>query len=380
MFQHRKPAPIQPEGTTRPGEGAPPPQASAPPPTDAPTPTRVGKFEDIAGPARELFAKFKAAKEAAKAEAAAPAPEPGAPSAPPQGGAPPPSASPAAPAPKQPAPADPALLQAVQSLLSDRAKVDADKEALKPQAERAKALESAAEELKQGGGLPALRRLIQTMGVEQADDIVEELLDEYTLQTLKIEPDSGTKAQRETRRLRRQLAEAEKQRAEADRRRTEEEEARQRRAQERAAVEEIGRHFESQTETFPHLASIRGSKEFRSPEELIWGEIVSHWNQTGQELSLDDAAKRAETKLERLVTPFRGLYAPAANADPETPQQQQAQSRQAPITLSSGMASAPSGAPSRFGTYIEDDELSKRTAIEWARAQFAARRETEGLE
>lgn len=190
--------------------------------------------------------------------------------------------------------------------------------------------------------ISTLRGVMEVAGITDPEAQKAELAtlyEEMTYNVLGVEPDAETseakKARAENARLKHQFEAFQKERAEADTRRTEEAEQAEVERQVGRAVESIGGYLSDSAHERPFL--MVASSE---PSKVIWS-VLSEAAEQGQEITLKEAADKAEAHFKTEAEKYRSLLTTNDKAEQPEPSKQEAPaSKQGAQSLTNTGASA----------------------------------------
>lgn len=249
--------------------------------------------------------------------------------------------------------------EAFERLVSERQELAKQREEYSQQIERLGRIQEARNHY-DADKVSVIRDYIGAVLGSEDDDVIdaelESLYEDLTRQKLGLEVDSTTIARRETAKLRREL-EAEKRerlKAEEQAKRKQLEEQHQQAVQN--ALSKIGGFVEAGKDSYPFLMLED------NPSYVVWDVIATHYQETGDEMSVSEATQRAEEYLKKQALKYKQLFTtsetakPQASSEPEKP-------RKAPSkTPSLTNASASEPAPLDLSE-ITDPEERKRAIM-----------------
>jgi len=219
--------------------------------------------------------------------------------------------------------------------------------------------------------LSTLRGVMEVAGIIDPEAQKAELLnlsEELTYHVLGVAPDAevseAKKARGETARLKHQLEAFQKEQAEADRRRTEVAEQAEVQKQIGKAVESIGGYLADTSTERPFL--MVASEE---PRKVVW-DVLSEAAKQGQELTLKEAADKAEAHFKTEAEKYRSLLTNTEKAEQPVPSKPAAPvSKQGAQTLTNTSAStaAPPTPKVKPGDLDDPDEARTASWNAWQR-------------
>lgn len=252
-------------------------------------------------------------------------------------------------------------VDAMERLVRSQQELEKREQALQPKEERFGKLEKLFKEKYGTDRIGTIKELIELGTGLRGSDELQGAFDEYTLQVLGVEPDSESKAQSETRRLRLDVENLKKQQTEAEAKRQQEAEQSANKAQTAESLKIIGQELGKSTESYPFLAALQSADlpNEQDASTMVWNRIVSAQKETGKQMTLEQAFKAEEDRIRETLEPFRDLLSKAGGDsakkhEPASP---------GPQTISSSMTSAPSTPSAPETGYIEDDDASRQRGV-----------------
>lgn len=192
-------------------------------------------------------------------------------------------------------------------------------ERLKPVQKAQESIERARERWKTDR-LGALDEFISSVAPGATDAEYQALYQALTDKFLGVSSSTGAESDTsEVAKLRQELQQYRQQAEETEKRREEERLRQEHATRVQAALTQIGSVLSDSKDAYPHLngEALQAISPDESPEQIVWG-VLWGAHENGDELTIQQAAEKAETFIKNRVENLRNLLAPSSKTDEPT--------------------------------------------------------------